>query len=479
MVTFLLSLLGVLAVATEILGVLTAIHAIMAARTAQGAIAWALSLVMFPLHYVALPLYWVFGRNKFEGYVDARRVGDTEIHHIAQQVGRRARESGLVEGVDRPRRNVLESLAKMAFSHSNRVELLVDGQATFGAIFDAIEAAEDYILVQFFIVHDDQLGRELKSRLIRKANDGVRVFFLYDEIGCHSLPGSYIRELEGAGVTMRPFFSTKGLRNRFQINFRNHRKIVVADGKTAFVGGLNVGDEYMGRNEKIGPWRDTHVYIRGPAVHAAQMSFVEDWYWATHETPSLDWYPRPAPDGDQEVLVLPTGPADELETCGLFFIHMINSAKDRLWIASPYFVPDEQVISALQLASLRGVDVRIMLPEHPDHLLVYLSSFSFLEETEKADVKIYRYQPGFMHHKVILVDDHLAAVGTANLDNRSFRLNFEITVLVDDHEFAGQVDRMLRRDFENCKLARSDDLQQRSMWFKVAVRVARLMSPVQ
>jgi cardiolipin synthase len=479
MVAFLLSLFGVLAVVVEVLGVLTAVHAIMGARTAQGAIAWALSLVMFP--YIALPFYWVFGRNKFEGYVDARRARDTELHHIGREAVRRAMEDGLVTLGDGPGRNVLVLLAAMPFTHSNRVDLLVDGSATFGAIFEAIDAAEDYILVQFFIVHDDQLGRELKSHLIRKANEGVRVFFLYDEIGSHKLPWSYIHELEDAGVTIRPFHSTRGSRNRFQINFRNHRKIVVVDGRVAFVGGLNVGDEYMGRNKKIGPWRDTHVGIQGPAVHAVQMSFVEDWYWATRETLPLDWQPRAAPDGHQDILVLPTGPADDLETCGLFFIHMINSAKQRLWIASPYFVPDQHVISALQLASLRGVDVRIMLPEHPDHKLVYLSSFSFLEEAEKGGVriKIFRYQPGFMHHKVVLVDDHLAAVGTANLDNRSFRLNFEITALVDNHEFAGQVEAMLRRDFENCKLAAREDLTQRRWWFKVAVRVARLMSPLQ
>ncbi len=477
MAAYIATAIGGIAITAEILGILTAIHALMGARTAQGTIAWVLSLVTFP--YVALPLYWVFGRNKFQGYVDARRVGDSEIHYVVRQAGRRAMEDGLLAKPERPGRHVFEALAKMPFTHSNTVELLIDGQETFGAIFDAIDGATDYILVQFFIVHDDHLGRDLKSRLIHKAHEGVRVYFLYDEIGCHSLPKAYVRELREAGVAIHPFFSTKGFWHRRQINFRNHRKIVIVDGRSAYVGGLNVGDEYMGRNAKIGPWRDTHVQIRGPAVHAAQMSFLEDWYWATHENPPLDWIPRPAPQGDQTTLVLPTGPGDDLETCGLFFVQMINSAHKRLWIASPYFVPDSQVTAALQLASLRGVDVRIMLPEHPDHLLIYLSSFSFLEETEKADVKIYRYQPGFMHHKVILVDDCLAAVGTANLDNRSFRLNFEITVLVDDAGFAEQVAEMLTRDFERCKLAKPEDLLRRPFWFKVAVRLARLTAPLQ
>ena len=476
---FVLPLIGLIAAAIEVLGVLTAIHAVMGVRTAQGAIAWAVSLVTFP--YITLPLYWIFGRNKFRGYVDARRAGELEIQRVAREAGRRAREEGLVSLCGSQYRRVFEALAKMPFLEKNDVELLIDGEAAFGAIFDGIESAKDYILVQFFIVRDDRLGRELQARLMHKASEGVRVYFLFDEVGCHALPRSYIRDLTEAGVTIRPFKTTKGRRNRFQINFRNHRKIVVVDGRVAYVGGLNVGDEYLGRDPKIGPWRDTHVRIEGPAVHAVQLSFFEDWYWATRETLDLDWVLRPASraERDQHVLVLPSGPADELETCGLFFIQMINEAAERLWIASPYFVPDPQVVCALQLASLRGVDVRIMLPEHPDHLLVYLSSFSFLEETELADVKIYRYQPGFMHHKVILADDHLAAVGTANLDNRSFRLNFEIMVLVDDPSFAREVAEMFERDFERCRQAHPEDLLRRSFWFKVAVRVARLMSPVQ
>jgi cardiolipin synthase len=359
------------------------------------------------------------------------------------------------------------------------VRLLINGEPAFREIFAAIEAAQQYILVQFFIVRDDDLGGELKRRLVARAEAGVRVYFLYDEVGSRKLSRSYIRDLTAAGVQIHPFYTTKGPWNRFQINFRNHRKIVVTDGRVAFVGGLNVGDEYLGRDPQFGPWRDTHVRIEGPAVHAVQLSFFEDWYWARHEVLPLDWRPRPALDGHQDVLVLPTGPADELETCNLFFVQAMNAARERLWVASPYFVPDPQVICALQLAALRGVDVRIMLPDRPDHRLVYLSSFSFLEETEQAGVKIYRYEPGFMHHKVILVDNELAAVGTANLDNRSFHLNFEITVLVDNREFAMDVRRMLEADFAHCHLAKTEDLLRKSFWFKVAVQVARLLAPIQ
>ncbi len=471
------TLLGIGATIAELVGIITAIQAVMEARTAQGAIAWALSLIMFP--YIAVPMYWVFGRSKFQGYVDARRAGDLEIHHVVQDAGRRARQDGLILDDVRADRHVFEHLAQMPFLRANLVELLIDGEATFEAIFDGIESARDYILFQSYIVRDDNLGREVKSLLTRKAAEGVRVYFLYDEIGSHSLSRRYVRELTQAGVHIQPFRTTRGPRNRFQLNFRNHRKIAVVDGRLAYVGGLNVGDEYMGRNPKIGPWRDTHVRIQGPAVHAAQLAFLEDWYWATHEIPPMDWTPCASADGTQNVLVLATGPADEVETCDLFFVQAINAARQRLWIASPYFVPDRQVMVALQLAALRGVDVRIVLPENPDHLLVYLSSFSFLDEAEQAGVKIYRYRPGFMHHKVLLVDEELAAVGTANLDNRSFRLNFEITVIVDDAPFAADVAAMFERDFTHCRLAKPEDLVRRPFWFKVAVRVARLMAPVQ
>ena len=304
----------------------------------------------------------MFGRSKFEGYVKARRSGNTGIHHVVHEAARRALDRKLFLSDSKPGHRVLERLVRMPFTKHNRVNLLLDGEETFGAIFAGLASARDYILIQFYIVKDN----ELKSRLLAKAADGVRIL---------KLPGRYIRELREAGVHIRPFHSNR--RNRFQINFRNHRKIMIVDGRVAYVGGLNVGDEYMGRSARFGPWRDTHVQMEGPSVHAVQLSFLEDWFWATRTVPQLDWSPRPAEGGNQNVLVLPTGPADTFESCGLFFINMINRARRRIWIASPYFVPDVQVISGLQLAALRDVDVRIMLPENPDHLLFIFLRFHF------------------------------------------------------------------------------------------------------
>lgn len=460
-------------------GVGHALHAIKYVRTSQGAIAWAMALVMFP--YIAVPAYWVLGRSKFHGYVAARRAGSLHINHIAQELWHRLADHRveLTGETAQLHQRTLEALARMPASRGNRCRLLVDGAATFEALFAEMDRAQRYLLVQFFIVHDDEIGRALRDRLAARARAGVQVLFLYDEVGCHALPSAYLQSLRDAGCQVSAFNSTRGRRNRFQLNFRNHRKITVVDGRVAFLGGLNAGDEYLGRSARFGPWRDTHLRIDGPGVVCCQLSFVEDWHWATGQVPDLDWQPRVAPDGDQRLLILPSGPADDIDTCELFFVHMIHAAAHRLWITSPYFVPDTSVVTALQLAALRGVDVRIMLPQKPDHILVYLSAFSYLEPMEQVGVKIYRYQPGFLHQKVMLVDDDIAAVGTANLDNRSFRLNFEVTAVVADAPFVAEVRAMLERDFEASRLTGAADLRARSLWFRVCVRIARLLSPMQ
>jgi cardiolipin synthase A/B len=469
--------LAIAALVFHILGFLSSIDAVMSTRTSQGAIAWAVVLNTFP--YVAVPAYWILGRSKFQGYVTARQQGDLEIRGLAEQV--KAYEERFVSSVGSQSAAIraAERLAKIPTLTQNKVELLIDGEATFASIFEGIEQAQDYILVQFFIVKDDELGRELKSLLIKKAKEGVRVFFLYDEVGSHKLPNSYKDELREAGVEVYDFHTRKGPRNRFQINFRNHRKIVVVDGKAAWIGGHNVGDEYLGKDPKMGEWRDTHMKVEGPAVQAVQLAFVEDWNWAAESVPELTWAPTAHPDGNMDMLIVPTGPADSLETAGLMFVHAINSARDRIWIASPYFVPDEAVMAALQLAGLRGVDVRILIPDKPDHLMVYLAAFSYFRDASLTGVKFYRYTEGFLHQKAMLVDDLVAAVGTANFDNRSFRLNFEITGFVVDSAFAVGVEKMFLDDFARSKEMVPSDYEDRSLWFKLAVRLARLTAPVQ
>jgi cardiolipin synthase len=458
-------------------GIASALHAAVRTRTAQGAVAWSISLLTFP--YLALPLYWVFGRGKFHGYVAARRSGDLKIHSVAAALRER------IEGGQRAllppeavHLRVFEQLAGLPFTRGNAVDLLKNGDEAFASMFAAIDAAEHYLLLQVYILRDDDLGRDLKARLMRRARDGLRTYVLYDEIGSYGLPRAFIGELRAAGVVVRPFGTTQGPINRFQLNFRNHRKILVADGRVAFVGGLNFGDEYLGRSAAMGSWRDTHLRIAGPAVQAVQLAFVEDWFWAAHEVAELNWDPQVADEGGQRVLALPTGPADTQDNCELFFLEALRGARQRIWIASPYFAPDEQIVSALELARLRGVEVRILLPQKADQLFVYLAGYGYYGMAERAGIEIYRYQPGFLHQKVLLVDDDIVSIGTANLDNRSFRLNFELSIVVWDGHFAKAVEAMLREDFALSRRVAPGELDERSFWFRFGVSLSRLLAPV-
>lgn len=473
-----LKILGIALPLLHALGIAFAVNAILTSRSSQGAIAWAFSLVFIP--YVALPVYLVFGRQKFVGYIDARRSGDRRIDHVAEKIVERLQPDRAALAGDPQRFKVLEKLALTPFTTGNSGHLLIDGNATFEAIFAAIDAATAYILVQFFIIRDDEIGKELQQRLLRKAKEGVKVYLLYDEIGCISTPESYCAALGAGGVEVHPFNTRRGWRNRFQINFRNHRKIVLVDGKVAYVGGLNVGDEYLGRSKKFGHWRDTQVELRGPCVAAVELSFLQDWHWATGLMLALPAMPPPTErQGEATAIIVASGPADEIRTCTLMLLGVISMARHRLWIASPYFVPDETVYDALQLAALRGVDVRIMLPAMPDHLLVYLAAFSYLESAEAVGVKFFRYTTGFLHQKVMLVDDDLAAVGSVNFDNRSMLLNFELTAFFADKAFAAQTAEMLENDFAHCERATPGDLRRRGLFFRFSVRIARLFSPVE
>lgn len=461
----------------ELVGLYCAWRALLYTRTPQGATAWVVSLILQP--FVAVPMYALFGRRKFVGYTQARREGDDALADVAEEVTGALAELRSDCDAELPTLAALEGLAKLPFSRGNRAELLVNGRATFDSIFEGLEAAREYILIQFFIVRDDGLGRELARQLVACAERGVRVLFLFDEIGSHSLPRAYVNELREAGVDVRSFHTTRGKKNRFQVNFRNHRKVVIADGKAAWVGGHNVGDEYLGKDPHFGPWRDTHMKLEGPAVLGVQLSFLEDWHWATKEVPALSWRPARLTGSSSHALALASGPADTFDTAELFFLHLIQSSKTRVWITSPYFVPDGSIVQALKLAALRGVDVRVLLPSKPDHLLVYLSSFSFIEELNSTGVRVFRYQPGFLHQKVVLVDDDIAAVGTANLDNRSFRLNFELAVVCHSTAFAAEIKDMLDDDFAASHELDLAHITERSLGFRSLVKLARLAAPIQ
>ncbi|AOJ38367.1 cardiolipin synthase [Burkholderia lata] len=471
--------LGTLILTIHVLGIVAAFHAIMNTRTSQGAIAWAVSLAAMP--YLTLIPYLFLGRSKFSGYVDARRH---ELEMLRMHTPRSpwlstdATDGPAADAIGQAAVLALTRLGGMPFLGGNSVRTLVNGDATFSAILAAIDAARDYVVVQFFIVRDDALGRMMRDSLLARAAAGVRCCLLYDSIGSFDLPHSYVDTLRRGGVEVHPFATNRTFVNRFQLNFRNHRKIVVVDGNRAFVGGHNVGVEYLGAKARLSPWRDTHIEIRGPVVASIQYVFAEDWHWATQKLPPLALPPPALPGDNMHCLAVPMGPADKQETGSLFFVEAINAARERVWITTPYLVPDEAVISALKLAVMRGVDVRILIPSRRDHYVVFEASKLYARDLVDAGVKVFRYRPGFLHQKVVLIDRIAAAIGSANLDNRSFRLNFEIMVLTVDRTFADEVETMLDADFAQAYEVDASEYRQSPAWRRIAMHVARLFAPI-
>lgn len=454
-------LLALAALTLHALGVLAAMHAVVHTRTPQGALAWALGLALLP--YVTLVPYLYLGSSHVHGYRDTPPP--------------RAMPEPTEPGTHPAclRLDALAALADRPFRPGHALQLLVNGEAAFAAMFAAIAAAREEVLVQFFIVHDDHIGRRLQQLLLERAAAGVRVHLLYDGIGSHDLPDSYVDTLRAGNVQVHAFAGRRWS-NRFQLNFRNHRKLVVVDGERGFLGGLNVGDEYLGARAPLSPWRDTHLGIAGPAAADMRDAFADDWRWTTGEI--LPGRASPQPHGEASVLLVSSGPADPQETGSLYFTALIHAARERLWLSTPYFVPDSAVMAALQLAVLRGVDVRVMIPARPDHRGVFLASTLHAHEALRRGIGIHRYQPGFLHQKALLVDGHIAAIGSMNLDSRSFRLNFELSAIAVDDAFAAEVEAMLRDDLAQCVAVTESEYRDAPYLRRVAMHVARLFDPI-
>ncbi|MBD1548824.1 cardiolipin synthase [Roseibium aggregatum] len=450
-----------------------AVREIMNSRTSQGSIAWLLSLFFLP--FPTVPLYLVFGWKSFGDYIRIQ----SDLGRLGRR--KRAERMALTDQEETRQWPVLSKIAGLPFLAGNSCDLLIDGEATFNSILEGIARARHTILVQFFIFRDDNLGRQFADALIERAKDGLTVYLLYDEVGCNGLPGAYMKRLREAGIHVSGFNEQhRYLRmlGPMRLNYRNHRKIVVTDFSSAWVGGHNVADEYMGRLEKFGRWRDTHVKVTGPSALACALSFLEDWKWANGEEISFEKIDHIAQPGDEPVLVMPTGPADDMEDCSIAFAEAAARARKRLWITSPYFVPSMDIQTALYAAAMRGVDVRILLPEKADHTTVWLASHAHADTMVDRGIKVYRYTDGFLHQKVTLVDDDLASIGTVNFDNRSFRINFEITLWFTHERMIEKVSRMLEEDFACSRQTGPDDLDKRSYAFRVIAKGAQLLSPV-
>ncbi|UTC63019.1 cardiolipin synthase [Treponema sp. OMZ 787] len=459
------------------LGFFSSLNAIMTSRTSQGAIAWTVGLNSFPV--ITVPTYWVFGRNRFDGYAEEWKANSDITENRIKEISKNL-EPYFVEPPDVfPEYEVLKKLALSPFLNGNKIDLLLNGAETYKSIEEGIEKAEQYVLFQFYILKDDEIGTKFKDQLLRKAKEGVAVYVLYDELGSRGISKEWLNSFSVNGIKVLPFNTQQD--HRFQINFRNHRKIVVVDGKAAWVGGLNIGDDHLDKDPVFTPWRDTHLMIEGPSVIAAQATFLVDWHWASKELISgLNWEPNifKGDNADKNVLVLASGPADKYETASLFFTNLLNSARKRIWIATPYFIPDEATMTALRLALLKGIEVRILTPRMYDNWFVFNAANAYLDELADDGAKIYFYENGFMHQKVMLIDDSLSTVGTVNFDNRSFRLNFEITALIADKPFASEIEQMFLNDFAVSSDATADYGNKQSFWIRLKSKFSTMFAPV-
>ncbi|MFA8388179.1 MAG: cardiolipin synthase [Pelagibaca sp.] len=441
-------------------------RAVLTSRTPQGATAWILLILLLPL--LGTLLYLVFGFADYKSFERERRKSDKDIFDMSSEAC----------VADTPSR--LDSFARIArlpVTEGNDMELLIDGEATYDAVFGAIRTAQQTLFVQYYTIKDDEVGCQLRDLLIERARAGVAVWLLHDELPFFGLPRSFKRALKDAGIHMARPSGPKRLLGRFQFNYRNHRKLVVVDNDLAFTGGLNMSRTYLGRNPSMGAWRDTFIRVRGPIVEQLALHFASDWSWATGEDLGEIAACNPEAVGPLKAVSLAPSPAEEIAAGNLYFIALAHAAKHRLWIASPYFVPDRDVLTALRFAALRGVDVRILLPSRPDHYITYFAAMAYFDDLRAAGGEVWVYHPAFTHQKVALVDDDIASIGSINLDIRSGLLNFELTVLFEGESAADAVEQMLRADFDNATRV-DTDLSDRPFLTGTVARVARLFAPV-
>lgn len=447
--------------------------AILRSRTPQGATAWVMSLLSFP--FIAVPAYLCLGRNKFEGYNTKRRILDSKVQREFDDLNALKDEDVHLSEEMSIISKAIAATNQPGFTKKNKIKLLINSEEAFPEMLETIRNAKKYIIFQFYLVRPDRTGMTFLEALMEKAREGVRVTFMNDAIGV-KIPKDVLERMREAGVEVGTFNeSTK--RRKLQINFRNHRKIVVVDGEVAFLGGLNIGDEYASLKEKYGRWRDTNVRIEGPSVIAAQLASAKDWY-CIHEKPiNVDWEIKRT-NGHSSAMVLHTGPADDKHVCLLSYISLINSATKRLWIANAYYVPPESLMDAILLASLRGVDVRVLVPGYSDAKFVMAASKVYQKKLLKHGVKVYRYKEGFLHQKVMIVDDSFSVVGSANFDCRSMFINFEVSMITSDRKFNEECAKMLTDDFLISEEIQLTEFLDQSLMQKIAFRGANLLAPV-
>jgi cardiolipin synthase A/B len=443
-------------------------------------ITWLVVLGSFPL--IGFFFYLMFGRNYRKQRLFQKKAMLDEQTFLKFQGQREWTIEQMPIGEhQRPLLQLAHRIGKSPVSLATETRVLTNGEETFSTIFEELEKATHHIHLEYYIVRHDEVGQKLKTILIEKAKKGVHVRFLYDAVGSWKLSKTYIQELRDAGVEMIPFSPVRLPFLSNTINFRNHRKIIVIDGTIGFVGGLNIGDEYLGKDKYFGFWRDTHLWIRGEAVRTLQLIFLQDWYYMTGKTLLTPEYLSPELvhyDGQGGVQLIAGGPDQKWEVIKHLYFAMITSAQRSIWIASPYFVPDEDILTALKIAALSGLDVRILAPKRPDKKIVFYASRSYFPELLEAGVKIYEYSKGFLHSKIMIVDGELASIGTANMDMRSFHLNFEVNAFLYHTDSTKKLVADFLEDLKEASPIDYETFQQRPLSIRVVESVSRLLSPL-
>ncbi|ASA26068.1 cardiolipin synthase [Paenibacillus donghaensis] len=453
-------------------------------RRPQRAVAWlSITLCCPPL---GLVFYYFLGRDYRHGRLVDRRC-QTLFREIDMHVLNRSRIVKVSADTGNPQfeQNVglltlLGRLAESPVTGHNRSQLLSSAEEAYEEMLKVMEAAQEHIHLEFYIFRDDEIGEQFQDLMIRKARQGVKVRLLCDGLGSRgTMSRRFIHTLRQAGVELHFFLPPLSSLLDRRFNYRNHRKILVVDGLIGFTGGMNIGDDYLGKDPKMGFWRDTHVRLEGDAVYYLQFTFLKDWRLATGEGMSHPrLFPKHTCTALEAVQIVKSGPDGDLDASQEMYFAALCAARQRIWITTPYFIPDSSICRALKSAVLRGVDVKIIVPAIPDHKLVHYASHAYMDNLQDAGVKFYKYTKGFMHAKVMIADGLLASVGSANLDMRSFYSNFELSAVLLEPGKVEQLAAGFQQDLKHCEYIDPYRFRERGRGVKLLEGLCQLLSPL-
>lgn len=447
------------------------------------AAAWAWMLVMFLLPGVGLLVYMFLGRKLSSNQIfDIRAQQNLGVSEMARyQKESIANRIQLESPMETELVNLFLNTDDAILTHQNEIVLLNDGAQKFKQLFCDLTQAKHNINIEYFTIYNDDLGQKLRDILVQKAKDGVRVKVMYDLFGSKGSKTTMFKELIENGGEVIPFMRPRFSYLNFRINFRNHRKIVVIDGSIGYIGGFNVGDQYVGQNSRFGYWRDTHLRITGSAVLQLQSRFFMDWNASNKkntERIDISYFPQNEVHGNVPIQIVSSGPESEIQKIKQGYIKMIAAAQSSIKIETPYFIPDDALMEILLIAIKTGIHVTLVIPNQPDHLFVYRATEYYAQQLVTAGADVYMYQKGFMHVKTIIVDEKVVSVGSANLDIRSFKLNFEANAFIYDRKIAQQVGQDIQQDIKNSDLLTEHYFKNQSNWTKIKQQFSRLLSPI-